>query len=307
LDEPARITQKILRSILGGNQKVGDIRIDTRLSPKSLAKYLKQLKKQGLIEFPKTKRGESKPCSITNAGISWLTNIPLNENLQILSAIVDQLRDTKNRENFKKTQSGIYLRNTMAMRDYFIERVLKGDNSPEEFPIGMDVTEPDQLFRKALKKILTLHMYLASDQSSEEIERSLEKDFLLFSPGMKFWFGWHLGAFPNLEREIRNADQYFQNESNKEKRQSEVPNSYRETHLLGLDGISEKVFDEYLGANKAKREKLLTAIENQVGWSVGKYLGDLSRGKEGEIAKYVDENERPFLRKFIRLFVNHGK
>ena len=308
MNESARITQEILLSILKEDQKVGDIWINTGLSPKTLAKYLKLLSKQGLIIVPKNwKRGKSKPCSITTTGIKWLVNIPLNDTLEVLSKIATQLKKPKNREGFKNVQAKRYSQNTKITQNYFIERLLKNDKSPIEFPNQIDLTDSNQPFREALKKILALHMYLISEpyQTPEEIERSLEKDFILFSPRMTFAFSWHPSAFPELECELQKVDNYFRNESEKSKGQDEAKSSSKETHLLGLDNVNEEIYKEYVNAtNEARRKKILAKIEDQVGWSVGKYLKELSKGKDAEIAKYIDEKQRPFLRKFISLFEN---
>jgi predicted transcriptional regulator len=309
LDETARITQEILSSILKGNNKVGDIRLETGLSPKTLSKYLRLLSKQGLIKVPKDcKRGKSKPCSITDAGIKWLVNIPLNENLEVLFKIADQLKKPNIREVFKNVQTYRVSRNTKITQNYFIERMLKGaDKSSFELPDGIDLTDSDQPFREALKKILALHMYLISDpcQTPEEAERSIEKDFIVFAPKMRFLFSWNPGAFPELEYQLQKVDNYYRIESEKAKESVKDEWSSKETHLLGLERVDEKYYEEYLKTtSKKKREKALSKIENQVGWSVGKYLKELSIGKEAEITKYIDEKQRPFLSQFISLFAN---
>lgn len=306
MDESANITQKILLSILMGNQNVGEIRLDTGLSPKTLSKYLKLLPKQGLINVARNrKRGQSKPCLITDSGIKWLVNIPLNDNLQVLLKIADQMKNPANRESFKNTQAKKDSQNTKIVQNYFIERFLKGDKSPLEYPDGMDLTDSDQLFREALKKILALHIYLISNpyQTPEEIENSLKKDFVLFSPNMSFAFSWHRGALPELEYELQKADNFLRCESEKLQAPSKDEGRSKVTHLLGLDFVSEGYFEEYSKATSdSDREKILAKIEEQAGWSVGKYIGELFVGKEAEIAKYVDVTQRPFLMKFISSF-----
>jgi predicted transcriptional regulator len=308
LDESARITQEILLSILKEDQKVGDIWNNTGLSPKTLAKYLKLLAKQGLIKVGKGwKRGKAKPCSITDVGIKWLVNIPLNENLQILLKIADQLKKPAYRETFKNVQTERTSRNTKITQNYFIERILKGDKSTFEIPDGLDLTDSDQPFREALKKILALHMYLSSDpiQKPEEVEGTIEKDFVLFAPNMTYIFSWHPGAFPELEYQLQKIENRFLCESENAKGSAKDELSSKETHFLGLERVDEKYYEEYIKAtSKTRREKILVKIEDQVGWSVGKYLGKLSIGKEAEIAKYIDGQQRPFLRKFISLFEN---
>jgi DNA-binding PadR family transcriptional regulator len=306
LDESARITQKILVSVLAGSLKVGDIRCGTGLSPKTLASYLEHLDKQGLITVAKRKkRGMSKPCSITDAGIKWLINIPLNENLQILLKIAEQLKKRSNREIFLKTNAKRHNQNAKIIQNYFIERNLKGDTSPIEYPEGVDLTDTDQPFREVLKKVLTLHMYLMSGpyQSPEEIERELEKDFILFSPKMYFKFNWHPGSFPALEHQIREAEKTFERESKAAGREKERCNKV--THMLDLENVDEEDYEKYLNATSDfRRKRILANIECQEGWSVGKYIGKLFVGKEAEIAKYIDVQKRPFLMRFISSFDN---
>jgi hypothetical protein len=73
--------------------------------------------------------------------------------------------------------------------------------------------------------------------------------------------------------------------------------------LLGLETVDEKIYDEYVKAtNETHRARILTKIEDEVGWSVGVYLQKLLIEKETEIARYIDELQRPCLRKFISLF-----
>jgi hypothetical protein len=307
LDKLARITQQILVSILTGHGNVSAIRIDTKIHPEVLPAHLERLAKQGLIkvETKGWKRGKSKSCSITNVGIAWLVNVPLNETLQVLSKIVGQLRNTEYRGMFKNVRAEKFSRDLKIIRDYFIEKSLKGDKSPMKYPEGLDLTDPDQPFREALKKLFTLHLYLTSgdDATSEEVERSIENDFVLFAPHMTFVFSWHRGAFPELEYQLRQVDNYFRRESEKLQRKEENVMVSRETHLLGLEWVDEKYFEEYLKAtDKKRREKIMAKIEEQAGWSVGAHLRSLLMGREAEIAKYVDGQKRPSLRKFISLF-----
>jgi hypothetical protein len=309
LDEQARITQKILLSILEGNQKVGDIRFDTCLSPKTLASYLELLSKRGLIrvEIKGWKKGKAKPCFIADAGIKWLINISLNENLQILQKIAGQLGSPINREIFKKIQEERYSRNRRIVMDYFIERGLKGDTSEIEYPDGMDLAEAGQPFREVLKKILSLYLYLISDpyQTPEEIEHNLEKDFILFSPKMYLKFSWHPGAFPELEYQVEQAENFFRYESEKANQGKKDENILKETHLLALETVNERLYEEYVTAtNEVNRKLILQKIEDQVGWSVGKHVGKAFVGKEAEIAKYIDVQQRPFLMRFISSFEN---
>jgi hypothetical protein len=288
---------------------VSAIRINTHLHPQTVSIYLKRLDTQGLIDVKITgwKKGKHKPCFITNAGITWLIDTSLDGTLQVLSDIMRQLKGTESREIFQKVNEERYSRNRKIIGNYFVERLLKGDKSPIEYPEGLDLTDPDQPFREALKKLLALHLYLISNPlgMSEDPERSIENDFILFAPHMTFMFSWHPRAFPELEHQIRQVDNYFRSESERLNERNGNTGILKETHLLGLDRVDEKYFDEYLKANdKASREIIMEKIEHDAGWSVSLYLGKLLVGKETEIEKYVDGQKRPSLRKFISLFEN---
>ena len=307
MDELAKNTQRILLSVLTGHQNVSAIRTNTRIHPKTLSNYLKLLDKRGLIEVETKgwKKGKSKPCFITNDGITWLINTSLNETLRVLSKIIHQLKSTKTREIFQKTKAERYSRNMKIIKNYFIERLLRENKSPIEYPDGMELTDPDQPFREALKKLFALHLYLISNpiQMFEDPERAIEKDFILFAPNMRFMFSWHPGSFPELEYQLSEVDKYYRRESEKLERRKEGETISGETHLLGLETVDEKIYDEYVKAtNETHRARILTKIEDEVGWSVGKYLQKLLIGKETEIARYIDESQRPCLRKFISLF-----
>ena len=174
-----------------------------------------------------------------------------------------------------------------------------------KYPEGLDLTDPDQPFREALKKLFTLHLYLTSDNNTtfDEVEHSIENDFVLFAPHMTFVFSWHRGAFPELEYQVWQVDNYFRRESEKVRGIEGDRMVSRETHLLGLEWVDEKCFEEYLKASdKKSRKKIMAKIEDGAGWSVGTYLRELLIGREAEITKYIDGQKRPFLRKFISLF-----
>jgi hypothetical protein len=302
-------TRKILLSILAGHHNVRAIRIDTRLHSEKVSSSLEYLYKRYLIDVnPKDwKTGKSKLCFITDAGRKWLIDNSLNDTLQVLSKIVLQLRSTDTRQAFQRANTERYSRNTKIIRDHFIERMLKADKSPYEDPEGIDSTEFDQPFREALKKILASHIFLSFDtiQNVDEIEEFLEKDFVLFAPNMRFSLRWHPGAFPELEHELQKIENRFLYASEKAKERNKDEMRSKETHLMGLEWVEEKFYEEYLETNSKKnREKILAKIEEHVGWSVGKYLGKLSFGMEAEIAKYIDVQQRPFLMKFISSFVN---
>jgi predicted transcriptional regulator len=309
LDEATNVNQRILQSILSGHNNVSSIRRDTNIHPKNLPKVLASLTKQGLIKMQTKgwKKGKSIPCSITNDGISWLTNTSLNETLRLLSNISDQLRNPQNREIFKNAQAEKYYQNCRIIRDYFIERLLKNNNSELEYPKDVDSVDFNEPFRELLKKVLLLHMYLISDPDKgiEELEDSLEKDFVFFGPHMTFAFSLHPGAFPELDYQLQKVENYLLSESQKLKSPGDMERKRKDTHLLDLETVEEKAFEEYVNAKRStSRQKILINIEKQVGWSVGKYLGDLTTGKENELAKYIDEKDRPYLWKFIRLFEN---
>ena len=309
LNENAGETQRILLSILTGHYNVRAIRINARLHSEKVSTSLDQLADCGLITVNKKdwKTGKSKFCSITPAGKKWLLDNSLNETFQVLSEIVLQLRNTDTRQVFQKVTAERYSQNTKIIRDHFIERMIKADKSPYENSNGLDSTDFDQPFREALKKILALHLFLMPSVSAkyEDPETTIDKDFIFFAPKMRFTFSWHPGAFPDLERELQKVDNYLRNESEKSNRPDEAKSSSKETHLLGLDNVNEEIYKEYVNAtNEARRKKILAKIEDQVCWSVGKYLKELSKGKDVEIAKYIDEKQRPFLRKFISLFDN---
>lgn len=311
MDESAKITQQILLSILTGDQNVSAIRNDTGLHPETLSIYLPSLVKQGLIkvETKGWKKGKSKPCSITDAGIKWLVDIPLNETMQVISKIVSQLKNPKNQEIFKNVQAERFSRNTKIIRNYFIERFLKRDKSPIEYPDGVDLTDQNQPFREALKKLLALHLYLISNPNvtPDEVETNIENDFILFAPHMTFVFSWHPGAFPELEYQLRKVESYYRSESEKSMRRDERKSDSEKIYLLGLERVNEKHYEEYIKAtNKMSREKILAKIEDEVGWSVSIYLRKLMIGKGEEITKYVDGLQRPSLRKFISFFENCG-
>jgi hypothetical protein len=291
---------------MDGNQKVGDIRIDTNLSPKTLSKYLWLLSKKGLITFAKNwKRGKSKPCKITDGGIKWLINIPLNQNLEVLLKIADQLKNPKTREIYKKAQSEKFSRDTKKIRDHFIEKTLKREEPLQEEISGLNLTDPDQPFRDVLKKLFSLHLYVTSDFdiTPEEVESNIGKDFILFYPNMEFAFSWHPGAFPDLENQIQNADKYFLQSIKVEKEFEKEEMNTKDAHLLDLEKVDEKCYEEYVNAQSfASRNLILLKIEDKVGWSVGKYLTEILSNKEADFAKYVEVLHRPFLSKFISLF-----
>jgi hypothetical protein len=291
---------------MNGNEKVGDIRIDTSLSPKTLSKYLRLLSKQRLITFPKNwKRGKPKHCLITDDGIKWLVNVPLNENLQVLLKIADQLKNPKTREIYKKAQSEKFSRDTKIIKDHFIEKSLKHEEPLQENLSGLNLTDPDQPFRDVLKKLFSLHLYITSnfDTMPEQVESNVGKDFILFYPNMRFAFSWHPGAFPDLEHQIQNADNCFLQSIMEEKRFEREKMNNNDTHLLDLEKVDEKCYKEYLNAqSSASRNLILLKIEDQVGWSVGKYLKEILLDKEAEMAKYVEVLHRPFLSKFISSF-----
>jgi hypothetical protein len=179
--------------------------------------------------------------------------------------------------------------------------------SPIEFPDELDSFDQNQPFRDALKKLLALHLYLISNPivTPDEVERGLENDFILFAPHMTFAFSWHAGAFPKLEYQLQEVERKFRQESRKLESENDRQYINTETHLLGLDWVDETIYDEYAKAtNKTQREKILAKIEDEVGWSVGSCLSKLLRENKEEIAKYVDEQKRPSLRKFISFFQN---
>jgi len=306
LEEENRITQKILLSILKGNSNVSEIRVETGLHRKTLTKYLPLLTKRKLIEL-KTKgwkKGKSKSFSITGNGISWLINNSLNETLKVLTEVVAQSRKPQFREAFNKARNEHNLRNTKLIQNYLVERSLKGDKTFE--PPEFDQTDFDQQFRESLEKILGMHIYLTScpSQTPEEIDNLLEKSFALFAPKMKYLFSWHQGAFPELEHQIYETDKIFREESEKLER-SEGKKTSRVTHLLGLDFVDEKYFEQYVKATSDKsREKIMAKIENDAGWNVSQYLSRLFKGKQSEVDKYVYRAKRPYLREFIALFEN---
>jgi DNA-binding PadR family transcriptional regulator len=307
LDESLRITQQILLALLEGDHNVSAIKNNTGLHPKTLSIYLKRLIKQKLIEVEIRgwKRGKSKPYSITDAGIKWLTDIPLNETLEVLSRIASQLRKPLNREAFRNVRAERYSRDKRIIGNYFIERLLKGDKSPIEYPEGLDSSDENQLFREALKKLLALHLYLISDPGStpDEVERGLEEDFILFAPHMTFEFSWHPGAFPELEYQLQRVESYLRRESRKSQAIEGGERVSGQSHLLGLEKVDEKLYEEYVKAtDEGSRKRIMAKIEDEVGWSVGTYLRELLIGKEEEIAKYMDELQRPSLRRFISLF-----
>jgi hypothetical protein len=71
--------------------------------------------------------------------------------------------------------------------------------------------------------------------------------------------------------------------------------------VLGLDTVYEKHYHDYIRAtDKVSREKILAKIEDEVGWSVGKYLRELLKmpGKEKELRKLLSEIQRPYFKKF---------
>lgn len=307
MSESSKITRQILLSILTGHENVSAIRINTRLHPQTLSNYLEELAQQGLIKLETKgwRRGKSKPCYITNFGISWLINTSLTETLQVLSNIVHRLKGTEIREIFQKSEAERYSRNTKIIQNYFIERLLKGDDSPVKFPDELKTRDPHLPFREALKELFMLHLYLAFDfnQNFENVEKTLEKDFIVFGPDMTFLLSWHPGDFPELEHKLQETERYICRESEKVDIQKEGKILSGETHLLGLDWIDEKIYQQYLRlTTKKSRDRILANIENQVGWSVGKYLPKLMKGKSAEIAKYIDEQQRPYLRKFISSF-----
>jgi hypothetical protein len=301
LDSETQIIQKIILSIVKGNSNVTEIRFDTGLHRKTLSKYLPILSDRKLIEL-KTKdwkRGKSMFYDVTANGINWLVNNPLNETLEFLTEVIDQLSIPKFREIFKKAVNEHDLNNTKIIRNYFVERLIRGDKTfnPPEF----DKTDFDQPFREALKKIFTLHLYLIStpDQTPEEINNWIEKRSILFWPNMRYAFSWDKGAFPKLEQAINETEDYYLEED----RKLGVRDKKGDTHLLGLDFVDEEYFDKYLKADSiSQRRKAMAKIEDEAGWTVHLYMHDLFHGQQKEIDSYIDRSKRPNLYKFISLF-----
>ena len=298
MDNENRIKQKVLLSLLERNLNVASIKANTGLHRKTLSKYLKKMTLKGEIELknPNSKRGQSNFYSITVKGANWRVNNPLNETLNLLTEVAVRLSNPESRNAFNRTRNQHNLLNTKKAKNYFIERLLRGDKNfnPPEF----DQTDFDQPFREALKKILMLHIYLTSNsaQSPEEIINWIEKDCVLFWPNMRFAFSWHKDAFPILEHAINEADQYFRAKSLLLENQSES----KVTHLLGLDFVEEEYFEKYLKTKSAvKRRKIMKEIEDMVGWDVGSYSMKLFQGREEQIEKYIDKSKRPYLRAFI--------
>lgn len=259
------------------------------------------------METREWKRGKSKLCSITNVGIVWLTHISWYDALREFSDIIRQLRSPKTREAFRKANTERFSRNMMIVKNLFIQGALKNDRSIVKLPIGLDRTDPDKLFRQAFKELLELYLYLmpAGDKASGETERSIENDYVLFAPRMRFVFSWHPGKFPELENEIRKVDNYFRNQLQQTSRMEENKTVSKESRWLDLDRVDEKYYDEYLKArDEVGRERVLRKIEEIVGWSVGEKLSRIldKAGKEQDIDKLIGEIEQPSLRKFILIF-----
>ena len=309
-EEETRITQKILSSLLTGNQKVHEIREYAQLSPKTLTKHLGLLSKQKLITVAKGRRGQSKPCSITDAGISWLINVPVSENLKIISKIASLIGTAKIREVYQKTNSEIFARNRRLTINHFIESSLKGVK-PLQQPIdGLCFKDPIQLFRETLKKLLTLQMFLSfnnlpSNETTETLETNIDKSFILFAPRMTLWFWWEPGKFSEfegLDNELRKLERHFLS------KRINQPQAFKESHFVGLDNLDEAIFKEYLEApNQITRREIMKRIETQVGWDVRKYIEELTKGKDELIEKYFDERERPYFVKFLKSFSNPSK
>jgi hypothetical protein len=300
-----RILQKILLSILAGHHKVTEIRIDTRIHPETLARYLTYLKRKGFIEYRVSnyKRGQAKPCLLTMEGLFWLVENALGESLGVLAQIVEQMRNTEIRRIYQRTNEERFSRNVKLVKDMFIERFLNGDNSPLKYPEGFQRVTLDDIFALVQKKLLALYWYLGSDSlnTEQDPEIMFDRDFVLFAPHMRFAFSWHPGAFPELDCELQKVENYLLTESRKNGDTGKSTSVG--SHLLGLEQVDEKYFEEYLSErSKIKREKLLLKIETEAGWSVGKYLGMLLKGQEEEILKFIDKDNRPALMKFVTLF-----
>jgi predicted transcriptional regulator len=294
------ISLKILLSIIKGNSTVTDIREDTGLHAKTLSKYLPALTAKKLIELQSKdwKRGKSKHFSLTAKGINWLNN-PLNDLLQEISDAVAQLSNPQFRQKYNQAKQEHYQENTRIIQNYFVERALRGDKSfnPPDFE-NVAFEEP---FRESLKKLLTLHLYLANidNQTPKEIEGLIENNTTIFGPGMRFDFVLPKGKFPECEYAIYETERRLMQQSNNSASQYKS----KETHLMGLDFADETSFEKYLKAKTlAERRKAMKRIESEVGWDVSVYTRKLFSGRQKDIDKYLDKTERPYLYAFLALF-----
>lgn len=316
-------------SILSGSKNVSAIRDDTGIHPKDLPTYLKHLAKEDFIKIETRgwRRGKSMPCSITEAGINWLVNTSMLDVLKVLSHILSQLRKPENREVFQRVGEKNYLESMSLIRNHFIECHIKGIDPFEalkpldewEYKHRFRMTDIDEPLREALRKLFALQLYFAGKIGEgylEDPEMIIKKEFVLFAPNMEFFFSWDRSKIPKLDswrRQIWNNFEYWlqqayndiRSESEKLEKREGTERISEETHLLGLERVDEKYYDEYLRAtDKTSRERILAKIEDKTGWSVGTYLRQLLIGREEEIAKYVDGLQRSSLRKFISLFEN---
>jgi len=318
-----------LLRILEGYQNFNTVQQETGISPRIVRKYLDYMKQKGLVRerARNWKIGKNKKLKITQAGINWLIDNALLDVLEILSTILSQLRKPENREIFQKVREEKYLQSRNLIKNHFIECHIKGIDPFEalkpldewEYKHRFRMTDIDEPLREALRKLFALQLYFAGKIGEgylEDPEMIIKKEFVLFAPNMEFFFSWDRSKIPKLDswrRQIWNNFEYWlqqayndiRSESEKLEKREGTERISEETHLLGLERVDEKYYDEYLRAtDKTSRERILAKIEDKTGWSVGTYLRQLLIGREEEIAKYVDGLQRSSLRKFISLFEN---
>lgn len=201
-------------SILSGSKNVSAIRDDTGIHPKTLPAYLSWLSEKGLIkvEVKGWRRGKSKPCSITEAGINWLVNTSMLDVLKVLSHVLSQLRKPENREVFRKVREEKYLQTRNLIINHFIECHRKGID-PFEALRPLDEWEYNHRFRiqdldepliKALRKLYALILFFWSPEPpKEDPEDTINTHIAIFTPGLLPFYMYRPGTRPELDHQLR--------------------------------------------------------------------------------------------------------
>jgi hypothetical protein len=178
-----------------------------------------RLAKEGLIEIDDKgwKRGKSKSCSITEAGINLLIKTSLFDFLKVFSSILYGLKKPENREIYRKTREKKYSQTKSLFRNHFVECAKKGVDPFEELKSLTEweynkrfrIIDMDQLLLEALKKLFILIMYFWGDPNQPEVdEQVINTHYIIFGKRMKPFLIYRPGSRPKLDLQL----QQIQNE-----------------------------------------------------------------------------------------------
>jgi len=136
------------------------------------------------------KRGRSKIYSITDLGITSLSDEGLIDSLKILEKIILELKNPKTRKTF---------RNVLLKK---MEKTKEASETIEEINF---MSLP---FNKLLAKIVELQLYLHSTSLfkgpfAEEPEHLVENNYFIFGPNMTLLTWWVPGTWPQIEEELK--------------------------------------------------------------------------------------------------------